>query len=209
MLKKLARALGLRLSRRGTTFQSFVTPLTRLCEARPPKRVLEFGPGTSTRVILEHSAATIVSIEESREWYERYAAEFPPERVRVLHKTPPWDLAELDALGGPFDLIFVDGGDRVAEMKHSPRLLAAGGLVYLHDAHRDNYEPGIRTYPHVYFPDRHSCILTQDEDVWRRVRELLPQDWSCRCRYCDTPERQTYLAQFHDEAADRPTRAGD
>lgn len=183
----------------GETFVSFRPVLATVCRVCPPRRVLEFGPGNSTRVILKHSMAYIVSIEESEQWYLRYRSKFPKRRVEVHHKKPGWDLQELNELGGPYDLIFVDGGDRAAELKHCVDLLAPDGVVFLHDAHREEYEPGIRAYPHVFFPERHSCLLCTSPHTLARLKANITPDLSCCCRYCGTEERRRYLAQFTSE----------
>ncbi len=167
-----------------------------ICEHFRPETVLEFGPGNSTSVILEKSQARIVSIEESKKWYRKYRSKFPQECFQLYYKESGWDLSELDNLGGPYDLIFVDGGDRTNELKYCFNLLAPNGIVFLHDAHRQEYEPGIRSYPHIFFPERHSCIVCKSSDVMKKLKQIITQDMNCRCQYCDTEIRNRYLAQF-------------
>lgn len=184
----------------GDSFISFRPWLTLLCRHVRPRRVLEFGPGWSTRIMLKHTDSQIVSIEESPKWYQKYRREFDPTRVDLHYKPPGWSLDELQTLGPPFDVIFVDGGRRAQQLAFGAKLLSERGVACLHDAHREEYEPGIRAYAHVYFVERHGCILTNNADVMAEIRTVIAPDWSCRCKYCGTPARRAYLARFAAEA---------
>lgn len=204
MLKKLKSVLKGMIrphgKERASTFRSHERPLTELCRILDPKQVLEFGPGFSTKIMLENSQSKIVSIETSREWYETYRTEIPEDRVQLIYEEPGWDLGKLDRLTGHFDLIFVDGGDRVGELIHCFDMADENTVVYLHDAHREDYEPGIRKYPYVYFPERHSCILCKSAELDQRIRSAIPPDYSCKCKYCSSEDRRRYLAQFIEGA---------
>ncbi len=180
----------------GQTFVSFRPHLAAICKTLKIEDVLEFGPGNSTIIVLADTDAKVISIEESSEWYEKYRKRFPRDRVTVHHKQTGWDLSELDDLGGPYDLIFIDGGDRPAELHHAHRLLKPDGVVYLHDAHREGYEEGICSYPHRFFPERHSCILTLDGKVMETLKSAITCDYSCACKYCSSDERREYFARI-------------
>lgn len=180
----------------GQTFVSFRPHLTAICRALDLQDVLEFGPGNSTMVVLAETSAKIVAVEESAEWYAKYCERFPSDRVTVHHKPAGWCLDELDVLGGPYDLIFVDGGDRTEELHYVHKLLKPTGVVYLHDAHREKYEPGIRSYPHMFFPERHSCIMTLDGGVMETLKSAITSDYSCACKYCTSDERRAYFARM-------------
>lgn len=175
---------------------SFKPHLKTICVHFQPKEVLEFGPGNSTAIILKYSAAHIISIEESKKWYREYRSKFSTDRVDVHYKSQGWDLHELSGLGGPYDLIFVDAGNRPAELKYCVDLLTQDGVVFLHDAHREEYEPGIRAYPQIFFPERHSCLMCKSSDAMAQLKTIITPDMSCRCRYCNTEKRNRYLAQF-------------
>lgn len=179
-----------------TTFVSFTPSLTKLCHLITPKTILEFGPGNSTRLFLEHSQAKLVSIETHPDWYDEYAKEFDPHRVQLLFKEHGWDLSEICQYGENFSLIFIDGGDRVAELKYCYDLIPDDGVVFLHDAHREAYEEGLRRYPFIYFPERHSCILLKNKDLYRAIETTISADYSCSCQYCSSADRKKYFAQF-------------
>ena len=204
MIKPLLRTIRRLRGASGKTFVSFEPYLEEICRHFQPRKVLEFGPGKSTQILIVHGAADIVSIEESREWYEKYRRQFEPHGVRVIHKPSGWDLIELREFDGPFDLVFVDGGDRTAELQACASRVAEDGIVFLHDAHREEYEPGIRAYPFVFFPERHSCVMCRRSDVLERLQRVLPPDYGCRCKYCGTEERRRYLAKFIDRGQTRP-----
>lgn len=186
-------------SKSGTTFVSFELPLTQLCQAIPLKTIVEFGPGRSTRVFLEHTTASILSFETDLTWYNRYKKLYDSERVQVIYKAPGWGLAEIYECGRDFSMVFVDAGDRVAELKFAYHIIAENGIVFLHDAHREEYEEGIRCYPFVYFPERHSAILSKARQMHERIKAAVPSDYSCDCRYCSSETRRRYLSQFLED----------
>lgn len=183
-------------TKEGTTFVSFRAPLIRLCQAILLETILEFGPGHSTQIFLEHTTARIFSFETDLKWYNEYKAQHDPERVQVIYRPPGWDLNEIYQYGQNFSLVFVDGGDRVAELKFAYHLVAENGIVFLHDAHREDYEEGIRCYPFIYFPERHSCILSRNRHLYERIKATVPSDYSCNCRYCSSEARRRYFNQF-------------
>jgi hypothetical protein len=156
-------------------------------------RVVEFGPGRSTELLVEHSEAEIWSLETSLDWYDRYKDEFDPKRVHVIHQDGDLESMASRAFSERADLVFIDGGDRLSALKMAYELVEQTGAVYLHDAHREEYEPGIRLYPFVYFPERHSCILCRHEQLHQQIRDAVVADYSCACQYCSSPERRAYF----------------
>ncbi len=202
ILNKIATSVGIN-RKRGTTFVSFITPLTKICQNILLETIIEFGPGYSTQVFLEHAPnAKIFSFETDKKWYNTYKDKFDPTQVKVIYKEPGWDLKEMHAYGESFSLIFVDGGDRLSALEVAYDLIGDEGIVYLHDAHREEYEPGIHRYPHVYCPERHSCILTRNEALIETIKTAVPPDYSCNCKYCSSPDRRAYFSQYiHDNIA--------
>lgn len=56
-------------------------------------------------------------------------------------------VATIDQIGGPFDLVVIDGRARQAALAHSLEHLAPGGIVLLDDAWRARYRPALRAAP--------------------------------------------------------------
>lgn len=177
------------------SFVSFAEPLKVLCREFQFKKVLEFGPGTSTKIVLENTDATILSIEAKPQWYEKYASTNSNPRVdlRLLSDFSMLcdEIKETD-----FNLIFVDGGDRVDALHFARTRIAEGGIVYIHDAHREDYESGILAYPYHYFCERHSSLLFADASLYQKLVTILPCDEVTHSKYSISPERQSYFKRM-------------
>jgi hypothetical protein len=197
---QIAKKLGYsRGDKRGTTFVSFMKPLQQLCQRFPLQTILEFGPGYSTEVLLQNSSAMIISLETNVPWYLKYRRRFNSERVRVLFGWPGKDLVKLVGKDR-YSLIFIDAGDRVSILKGVFDLVPPDGMVFLHDAHREEYEPGICLYPHRYFPERHSCILFKSKVLRDAVEKAIPPDYSCNCGHCSSANRRAYFSRLAGRA---------
>jgi len=178
------------------TFHSFERPLTQLIRSLQPLHVAEFGPGRSTELFVQQSNAEIWSFETSREWYDTYKNRFDPARVHLIFVEDGGEVGEILQHSGTTSLVFIDGGDRLRALSQAYDLVGQSGAAYLHDAHREEYELGIRLYPFVYFPERHSCIMCRDEQVYRRVKGSVAADYSCDCQYCSSPARRAYFERM-------------
>lgn len=171
-------------------FSSFRSYLPELVNFVQPQHALEFGPGASSRIILRHSRARLLSLETHAGYYERARRSIRDERFELRYTPDASALAQLE--GRRFDLIFVDGGDRVENLTASRELLEEDGILVLHDAHRPDYLPGIRRYAHGYFIEHHSLLLFKSRSRFHEVRAHFPADTRCHCKYCGTPERIEY-----------------
>jgi predicted O-methyltransferase YrrM len=185
--------------KRDTDFRSFRSALTWISTHVGLGTVVEFGPGYSTWILLKHSKAKIVSYETHPKWYRRYRNVFDPERVSVLYREPGWDLREIRERVNGASLVFVDGGDRVAILREAVNLIGDDGIVFLHDAHREAYEPGIRAYPHAFFVDSHSCLLFKNRSFYEKVTAAFPDEISCRCAHCRSESRRAYIEKFRTQ----------
>jgi len=161
--------------------------------------ILEFGPGLSTNIFIKHTNSYIISIEQNESWYRKYKNAFPKERVKLLYIPDGLESNAVEKLLHDYTLIFIDGSDRLKALAFGYNQLSEDGVVYLHDAHREEYESGIRRYPYIFFPERHSCILTKDQDIYSTIRQRIPIDYSCSCQYCSSPSRRTYFEQFSEK----------
>lgn len=178
------------------TFVSFKRPLTQTLDLLKPRSVVEFGPGHSTRIFLKHSDAEIWSFETNLKWFDKYKDAFDSARFHLVYKEPDWSLEEIYNDLQTADLVFVDAGDRPRALKMAYDLIGENGVVYLHDAHREDYEEGILVYPYRYFPERHSCILCKDEALFEQIKSSVKADYSCNCKYCSSPARRSYFSRI-------------
>lgn len=142
--------------------------------ARPDARVFEYGSGAST-VWLARRCRELVSVEHDGDWLARLAPKLDSfGNASLMHRSLGGDgRAYVDAIremGGAFDLIVVDGRNRVACMQAAIPLLKSDGLLLFDNSGRERYRAGIdgsglserhfhgRSYCLPY-PD-HTSILT-------------------------------------------------
>lgn len=134
---------------------SFESMLRKWLRAINPKTVLEWGPGKSTSIIREECPdAEITSIESQGRFAEKAVVEHPT--VSVIYAPIPqygpseyscWPL--LFEKGKRYDLIFVDGRQRVSCLLTSREIVSKGGVILLHDAQRPHYQHGIKLFDKV------------------------------------------------------------
>lgn len=106
-------------------------------------KVLEFGSGSST-IWISKLARKLVSIEHNVRWYERIKNYLEQEKIedlvdlRLLPK--PYDRVCQEFPDESFDLVIVDGSDRLKCLEASIRVLKPGGVLMLDDAQRKPYK---------------------------------------------------------------------
>ena len=118
-----------------------------LTETEAP-RIFEFGSGAST-VWLARRGAEVISAEPLSDWAEALKprlAEFTNTRLMVqpMKKGGGPFASSIIAAGGAFDLIVIDGRERVTCLKMAVRQLAPGGMILFDDSFRRRYRAGIR-----------------------------------------------------------------
>lgn len=106
----------------------------------PMQRILEFGAGGSS-IWFSHRARTI-TVEHDEEWIGK-VAETDKHWIPILAERPYHHISNLFA-DNTFDLIMVDGRDRVACVASSMRLLKPGGLFVLDNSERPRYAPALQ-----------------------------------------------------------------
>ena len=170
------------------SFHSFQNSLIQLLKIINPEHILELGAGMSSKIMIENSNALIYSFEESEYWFHKYSFEIKNERFRIIQSAPGWTYFEKE-----FDFIFIDSGSRIEVLNKSKENLSDKGVIFLHDAHREEYEPGILLYKYFFFPEKHSCIITDSLDMYLKIKNTIIPDYSCKCHYCSSPERIEYF----------------
>lgn len=110
---------------------------------KPHMHVFEFGCGGSTRWWAER-VERVVSCEHDRSWYERVAPQLPA-NVELHHVPldPPGEYCRTAQRSGEtFDLIVIDGRDRVNCALASLDSLKPDGVILWDNSDRPDYEQG-------------------------------------------------------------------
>jgi predicted O-methyltransferase YrrM len=153
--------------------------LSAVIAAVAPSRCLEWGSGGSTKAILQAFpfVERYVSIEHDPDWYSvvEQAIADPRLALHLVESDVPrpssdsshdeieaWDRrAETDeammrsyvgfpsTLGELFDFILVDGRARSLCLRAGYELLKPGGVMLLHDAHREDYKVAIASFDYA------------------------------------------------------------
>jgi predicted O-methyltransferase YrrM len=127
-----------------------------------PRRIVEWGPGLSTELMLQHAPqAEILSIEHDEAWLavaaEKYGGRIQLEHHRCTNRNSDYAACILDR--EPFDLAFVDGRRRVECVLTALPLLAPGGVVILHDICRQNYMRPLTPYIDVIETRANTAVM--------------------------------------------------
>jgi len=108
--------------------------------------VFEFGSGNST-LFYARLAAKVVSVEHDRDWFNRISAAKPVNTEMIFCSLVP----DGDYCRSPlssdrkFDVIIVDGRDRVNCCMQAVAALTDKGVIVLDDSERQSYQPAIQS----------------------------------------------------------------
>lgn len=131
---------------------SFEPLLRKYLNKVNPGKILEYGPGRSTEIMLEECSAEITSVEHHHNWYRKTKAKYPIDLIYKpliredgrCERDCGYATAGFD--NAPYDLIFIDGRRRVECVFVALQVLNEGGVIFLHDANRKNYRQVIDKY---------------------------------------------------------------
>ncbi len=157
--------------------------LTRICVERRPRNLVDVGTGEGVSLetmIASAPGARIVTIESNKLYLQR---NWPANVIRVhapLEKRTGWYAWEaIQKIGGPFDLLFVDGPED-SNVRH----LALGGfyfhlepssVILLDDANRPGEAQAISTWTEFLTSRKRRFKLTLDpEGRGLAILELEP-----------------------------------
>ena len=104
--------------------------------------VFEYGSGSSTEFYAER-ASSVVSVEHDKEWFE-LVKKNNPANAEIIYCQLERDgdyAKKATALNKKFEIIIVDGRDRVNCCKYSIEALSANGVIVLDDSERKIYNP--------------------------------------------------------------------
>jgi len=107
--------------------------------------VFEYGSGNSTLWYAKR-VNSVTSIEHDKKWFEKIRKNIP-KNVDLYYKKLVYggEYSKFPKnLGRKFDIIVVDGRDRVNCINNSLDSLKNGGVIVLDDSERDSYKDGIK-----------------------------------------------------------------
>jgi len=106
--------------------------------------VFEFGSGNSTFFYAKY-AALVVSVEHDKEWYDKIVSKKPENSEMIFCElTRGGDYSVMPVkLEEKFDIIIVDGRDRVNCATRAVDALSPNGVIVLDDSEREKYKPAI------------------------------------------------------------------
>jgi hypothetical protein len=106
--------------------------------------IFEFGSGNSTLFYAKY-AGMVVSVEHDKDWYDKIVKDKPENSEMIFCELiRGGDYSKMPVkLGEKFDIIIVDGRDRVNCCKQAIGALSSNGVVVLDDTEREFYKEGV------------------------------------------------------------------
>lgn len=117
--------------------------------------ILEWGIGKSTKYFTDKLREkgvkfTWTGIEHDKTWFNRVKSWNTGANLILADK----DSKEYLKPKGKYDVIYVDGRNRVKCLQNAKKLLKKGGVVLLHDAQREKYQAGFEGYDWNYIGNK-------------------------------------------------------
>jgi precorrin-6B methylase 2 len=101
--------------------------------------VFEYGCGAST-IWFCSKVKEVISCEHDKVWHEQVSQSSPENAEILFRDVESGEYArEISNYSGQFDIIFVDGRDRVNCIKNSLDALKKNGIIILDDSFREEY----------------------------------------------------------------------
>ena len=121
-------------------------PIVKLLENRLSHDLdlFEFGSGHST-FFYASKVRSVTSVEYDEKWFDLIKQQ-APENVSLIFKEKDVDgnyCRTISSTGKQYDVIIVDGRDRVNCIKQSVAAVSSRGVIILDDSQRNDYEEGI------------------------------------------------------------------
>ncbi|PSR11458.1 MAG: FkbM family methyltransferase [Bacteroidetes bacterium] len=110
---------------------------------QPTWSVLEYGGGSST-LFWASRTAKVTTIEHNKAWLAQLKA-IIPNHVTLIHQplNPLPGYLQAAPSDARFDIIVIDGRERVACCQVAADYLQPAGIIILDDSQREKYQPGI------------------------------------------------------------------
>ncbi len=106
--------------------------------------IFEYGCGNST-LFYSQKVGNVTAAEHNREWYKKIS-KLIPSNVTLLYNELIYDgdyCRIVKRLKKKYDIIIIDGRDRVNCIKNAVPALKADGVIVLDDSEREEYREGI------------------------------------------------------------------
>ncbi len=176
-LLKVKYADSLLLKHAGKNFDRAVPwmcfPLIEFLNDRlnPNHTIFEYGSGNSTLFFADR-VKSIVSIEHNKDWFDRISNQVKNnDRATVVFQqlTNVYPRAiEIYGANNKFDLVIVDGRNRVDCIKNAVHYLTTHGIILLDDSERDRYKEAFvllasKGFSHITFKGMKPGIIRQNE----------------------------------------------
>ena len=106
------------------------------------QHIFEYGSGSST-IFYAERAGSVTSVEHDKGWFDKVKNTSPANAEMIFcHLEKDGEYAKkATLLGKRFDIIIVDGRDRVNCCKYSVDALSSNGVLVLDDSEREVYNP--------------------------------------------------------------------
>ena len=107
-------------------------------------RVFEFGNGSSTLFFAER-VRHVTSVEYDPSWIERLRG-LAPANVELIYRPNDADATycgAIDDAGEAFDVVLIDGRDRINCMRRAVARVGMAGEIIFDDSQRDRYSPAL------------------------------------------------------------------
>ena len=131
------------VDRQGNPIPWLTYPMIEFLEERLTKKmsVFEYGGGHST-IYLAKRVCDITTVEHNQDWYEHLKASVPDNCnlvFRELEYGGDYSRTATD-MGKEYDIILVDGRDRVNCATHSASAVGTSGVIIFDDFERERYQ---------------------------------------------------------------------
>jgi len=106
------------------------------------QHIFEYGSGSST-IFYAERAGKVTSVEHDKGWFDKVKGTSPANAEMIfceLHRDGEYARKAM-LLDKKFDIIIVDGRDRVNCCKYSLEALSPDGVIILDDSEREVYQP--------------------------------------------------------------------
>jgi predicted O-methyltransferase YrrM len=115
-------------------------------------KVFEYGCGAST-LWWAARVERVIAVDHDPEWSGRISSQAPPNATVVHHLLDPAGPYETNALAHDtrFDIVVIDGRNRVRCVPHAMAALRPGGVIVYDNTDRAEYADGLRALAEASF----------------------------------------------------------